>query len=52
MTDQEKIEWFDKNVAWLKTFGDTTEEIIEYSEGCCDLAYDLLFDFINQMKKV
>ena len=50
MTDEEKVEWFDKTMEWFDQW-DTPEQAIEFADGCSDAPYDLFFDMVEQYRK-
>lgn len=51
MTDAEKIEWFDEQIALVDRNFDSSQEARDNVEDCSDAPYDLWFDFIDAYAK-
>jgi len=51
MTDEEKIEWFDKTMEWVDQWG-SSKEAREAADTSGDAAYDLFFDVVDQYEKI
>ena len=50
MTDEEKVEWFNRNIKWVNDNGGA-ESLRDSAESCGDAPYDLFFDFLDQYDK-